>query len=96
MNKSELIDEVAKQADISKVKAGQVVDAILSAIEGAMKSGDSVTLVGFGTFAIAERAARTGRNPSTGAPLQIPASRVPQFRAGKNLKDAANSAPAAK
>ena len=96
MNKTELIDAVAKQTEMTKAKAAQAIDVTLSAIEDAIKAGDSVTLIGFGTFSIAERAARTGRNPSTGEPLHIPASRVPQFKAGKNLKDAANSVPVTK
>ncbi len=90
MNKSELIDAVATGADISKADAGRAVDALVDTVSGALKSGDSVTLVGFGTFLVRDRAARTGRNPKTGEELQIAASKVPAFKAGKALKDAVN------
>ena len=90
MNKSELIDAIAESADISKAKAGAALDAVTAGITGALKSGDSVSLVGFGTFSVKERAARTGRNPQTGATIQIKASKVPGFKAGKALKDAVN------
>lgn len=90
MNKSELIDLIAESADISKAKAGAALDAVVSGITGALKSGDSVSLVGFGTFSVKARAARTGRNPQTGATIQIKASNVPGFKAGKALKDAVN------
>lgn len=90
MNKSELIDAVAGNADISKADAGRAVDALVNTISGALKTGDSVTLVGFGTFLVRDRAARTGRNPKTGEVLQIKASKVPAFKAGKALKDAVN------
>ena len=90
MNKSELIDLIAEEADISKAKAGAALDAVVSGITGALKSGDSVSLVGFGTFSVKARAARTGRNPQTGATIQIAASNVPGFKAGKALKDAVN------
>ncbi|MCH6584674.1 MAG: HU family DNA-binding protein [Nitrosomonadaceae bacterium] len=90
MNKSELIDAIAKSADISKVSAGDALDATLSAIRSALKKGQSVTLVGFGTFKVAKRAARTGRNPRTGAAIKIKAAKVPKFSAGKALKDAVN------
>ncbi len=90
MNKSELIDAIAKSADISKVSAGDALDATLSAIRTALKKGQSVTLVGFGTFKVAKRAARTGRNPRTGAAIKIKAAKVPKFSAGKALKDAVN------
>lgn len=90
MNKSELIDAIAKSADISKVSAGDALDATLSAIRSALKKGQSVTLVGFGTFKVAKRAARTGRNPRTGAAIKIKAAKVPKFSAGKALKDALN------
>jgi DNA-binding protein HU-beta len=96
LNKTELIDEVAKNVpELTKIKAGQAVDAVINAIEGALKAGDAVTLIGFGTFSIGDRVARTGRNPKTGEPMQIPASRVPRFRPGKNLKDAVTAAPVA-
>ncbi len=90
MNKSELIDAIAKSADISKVSAGDALDATLSAIRSALKKGQSVTLVGFGTFKVAKRAARTGRNPRTGAAIKIKAAKVPKFSAGKARKDAVN------
>lgn len=88
MNKSELIDAIAAHADISKAAAGKALDGVVAAVTEALKKGDTVTLVGFGTFYVGERAQRTGRNPKTGAPLTIPASRSPKFRAGKALKDA--------
>ncbi len=90
MNKAELIDAVADAADLSKASAGRAVDAAIDAITGALKSGDNVTLVGFGTFTVRSRAARTGRNPRTGEEIQIKASKVPGFKAGKALKDAIN------
>lgn len=88
MNKSELIDVVASNADVTKASAGQAVEATLDAIADALQSGDTVALVGFGTFSVRERGARTGRNPRTGESIQIAASRVPAFKAGKALKDA--------
>ncbi|MGB7534337.1 MAG: HU family DNA-binding protein [Azonexus sp.] len=88
MNKSELIEAVVNSAGLSKVAAGKAVEAVFDAITDALKSGDQVTLVGFGTFAVRERAARTGRDPRTGEPLEIKASRSPAFKAGKGLKDA--------
>ncbi len=90
MNKSELIDAIATQADISKAAAGRALDAAVEAITGALKKGDSVSLIGFGTFYVGERAARTGRNPQTGKTLEIKAAKSPKFRAGKGLKDAIN------
>jgi len=90
MNKSELIDEIAKSADISKTAAGRALDATVEAVKKSLKKGDSVTLIGFGTFSVGKRAARTGRNPRTGAALKIKAAKVPKFRAGKGLKDAVN------
>lgn len=90
MNKSELIDQVAKSAEISKAAAGRALDATIAAVKGALKKGGMVTLVGFGTFYVGKRAARTGRNPRTGAAIKIKSSRVPKFRAGKALKDAVN------
>ncbi len=90
MNKSELIDVIAKSADISKASAGDALDATLSAIRAALKKGQSVTLVGFGTFKVGKRAARTGRNPRTGEAIKIKAAKVPKFSAGKALKDAVN------
>lgn len=88
MNKAELVEIIANSADISKAKAGQAVDAFISAVTGALKKGDSVTLVGFGTFTTAERAERTGRNPATGQEIKIAASTTPKFKPGKQLKDA--------
>lgn len=90
MNKSELIDAIAASADISKAAAGRALDAMVSSITGALKGGDQVTLIGFGTFSVKDRAARTGRNPQTGAEIQIAAAKVPSFKAGKALKDAVN------
>ncbi len=90
MNKTELIDAVAETADLSKADAGRAVDAVISTVTKALKSGDSVTVVGFGTFQVRERAARSGRNPKTGATIQINASKNPAFKAGKALKDAVN------
>jgi DNA-binding protein HU-beta len=90
VNKSELIDAIAASADLSKASAGRALDAVVEAVTGALKSGDSVSLVGFGTFSVKERAARTGRNPQTGAEIQIAAAKVPSFKAGKALKDAVN------
>jgi len=90
MNKSELIDAVAESADLSKADATKAVDAFASTVTDALNQGDQVTLVGFGTFTVRERAARTGRNPRTGASINIPASKVPGFKAGKALKDAVN------
>ncbi|WP_167400581.1 MULTISPECIES: nucleoid-associated protein HU-beta [Xenorhabdus] len=90
MNKSQLIDKIAADANISKAAAGRVVDAFISSVSGALKNGDDVALVGFGTFIVRERAARTGRNPQTGKEIKIAAAKVPAFRAGKGLKDAVN------
>lgn len=88
MNKSELIDAVAGSADLSKAAAGRAVDATLDTIKKTLQEGDQVTLIGFGTFTVRERAARTGRDPRTGEPLEIPATKNPTFKAGKALKDA--------
>ena len=90
MNKIELIEHVAKQADISKAAAGRALEAVVGGIRTALKKGNSVTLVGFGTFSIGKRAARAGRNPRTGAAIKIKAAKVPKFRPGKALKDAVN------
>ncbi len=90
MNKTDLIDHVAKQADISKAAAGRALDAVVGGIRGALKKGTPVTLVGFGTFTIGKRAARNGRNPRTGASIRITAAKIPKFRPGKALKDALN------
>lgn len=88
MNKSELIEAVANSADLPKATAGKVVDATLAAITEALKAGNQITLVGFGTFSVRERAARTGRDPRTGNTIDIKASKIPAFKAGKALKDA--------
>ena len=87
MNKSDLVDAVASKADMSKAEAGRAVDAVLGSVGDALGNGDSVSLVGFGTFSVRHRAARMGRNPQTGATMQIAASKVPGFKAGKALKD---------
>jgi DNA-binding protein HU-beta len=91
VNKSELIDAVAVTADLPKAAAARAIDAMTDAIAASLKSGQSVSLVGFGSFNVKDRPARTGRNPQTGAPIQIAAARVPSFKAGKALKDAVNS-----
>ena len=90
MNKSDLIDAVAGDADVSKAESARVVDAVIDSITRALKKGDTVTLVGFGTFQVRERAARSGRNPKTGETIKIDASKNPAFKAGKALKDAVN------
>ena len=90
MNKAELIDAVAASTDLSKADATRAVESTLSAISGALSKGDSVALVGFGTFSVKQRAARMGRNPKTGAEIHIPASKVPGFKAGKALKESVN------
>ena len=90
MNKTELVDQIAASAEISKAAAARAVDATVAAVKAALKAGDSVSLIGFGTFYVGERAARTGRNPQTGKTLKIKATKVPKFRAGKGLKDAVN------
>lgn len=90
MNKSELVDAVADRADISKAAASRAVDSMVDVISEALGKGDQVTLVGFGTFLTRKREARQGRNPRTGENIQIKASRVPSFKAGKGLKDAVN------
>lgn len=90
MNKSELIEAVATAADISKTAAARAVDGVLGAVTKALKKGEEVSLIGFGTFAVRKRAARTGRNPRTGDAIKIKAAKVPGFRAGKALKDAVN------
>ena len=88
MNKSELIEAIAQEADISKAAATKALDGMMNAVTNALKKGDTVTLVGFGTFYVGERAARQGRNPRTGEALTIAAAKTPKFRAGKALKDA--------
>ncbi len=88
MTKEELIAKAAQDADVTKTEAGKVLTSILDSIEGALKKGDKVSLVGFGTFSVAARAAREGRNPATGQPIKIPATNIPKFKPGKKLKDA--------
>ena len=88
MNKSELVDSVATGTGLSKVQSAEAVDAVIGAIQGALKDGDQVSLVGFGTFLVTDRAARVGRNPRTGEEIKIPAAKLPKFRPGKGLKDA--------
>ena len=88
MNKSDLIEHIAKQADISKAAATRALDAIVGGVKTTLKKSGSVTIVGFGTFAVTKRAARTGRNPRTGAAIKIKAAKVPKFKPGKALKDA--------
>jgi DNA-binding protein HU-beta len=90
MNKSELIEAVASGADLSKADATRATDAVLEGISNALSQGDQVAIVGFGTFSVRERAARTGRNPQTGETINIKASKTPGFKAGKALKDAVN------
>jgi DNA-binding protein HU-beta len=90
MNKSELVDAVAESADLTKASAARAVDAMVEAITGSLKDGDTVALLGFGTFVVRDRAARSGRNPRTGETIKIAASKVPAFKPGKALKDALN------
>ena len=88
MNKSELIEHIAKQADISKAAATRALEAMIGGVKTTLKRGGSVSLVGFGTFTVTKRAARSGRNPRTGAAIKIKAAKVPKFRPGKGLRDA--------
>jgi DNA-binding protein HU-beta len=88
VNKSELIEHIAKQADISKAAATRALEAMIGGVKNTLKRGGSVSLVGFGTFTVTKRAARAGRNPRTGAAIKIKAAKVPKFRPGKGLKDA--------
>ena len=90
MNKTELIEHIAKQADISKAAAGRALEATIGAVRTTLKKGGTVALGGFGTFAVTQRAARAGRNPRTGAAIKIKSAKVPKFRPGKALKDALN------
>ena len=87
MNKTELIDFIADEADLSKASAGRALDAMIDGVTNTLKTGDTVTIVGFGTFAVGARAARTGRNPQTGATIKIPARNVVKFTVGKALKE---------
>ncbi len=90
MNKSELINAIAEHANLTKADAGRGLDAFIKTIETTLKTGDSISLVGFGTFTVKERAERTGRNPQTGQEITIAAAKVPSFKPGKGLKDAVN------
>ena len=90
MNKSELIDAIARHADISKAAAGRALEATMNSIKSALKKDEVVTLVGFGSFHVGKRAARVGRNPRTNVAIKIRAAKVPKFRAGKALRDAVN------
>ena len=90
MNKSELIDAIAEATELSKADSGRALDATLETISGTLAKGDQVVLVGFGTFSVKQRAARTGRNPKTGETIQIKATKVPGFKPGKALKDTVN------
>jgi DNA-binding protein HU-beta len=90
MNKTDLIEAMADSADISKAAAGRALDGLIDAITKAVKNDDTVSIVGFGTFLLRERAARTGRNPKTGKEIEIAASKMPAFKAGKAFKDAVN------
>jgi len=90
MNKSELINAIAEESGLTKADAGRALDATLTSVTNALKGGDSIALIGFGTFSVKERSARTGRNPQTGEAIQIKASKIPSFKAGKTLKDAVN------
>ena len=90
MNKSELIAKIAEKSGLNPKDAGKALDGLTQAVSDALANGENVTLVGFGTFSIKERAERTGRNPQTGEPIQIAASKTPTFKAGKALKDAVN------
>lgn len=96
MNKSELVDSIASKAGLTKVQANDALNAFIASVGEALSKDDSIALVGFGTFSVKERAARTGRNPQTGAEMQIPASKVPSFKAGKGLKDSVNGVKAEK
>jgi len=90
VNKAELIDRIAESSDISKAAVSRALDATLEAITDSLKNAESVSLIGFGTFLVRDRAARSGRNPSTGAAIEIAAAKVPAFKPGKALKDALN------
>jgi len=90
MNKSDLVDAIADSAGLSKADAGRALDGLVKTVTKALKKGDTVSLVGFGTFSVRKRAARTGRNPRTGETIKIKASKNPAFKAGKALKDAVN------
>ena len=91
MNKGQLVDNIAESADISKAAAGRALDAFVETVTASLVAGENVSLIGFGSFTVKERAARTGRNPRTGESLEIKAAKVPGFKAGKSLKDAINA-----
>jgi len=90
VNKTELIEHIAERADLSKASAGRALEAVIEGVKASLKKGQSVSVLGFGTFSVTKRAARTGRNPSTGAAIKIKAAKVPKFRPGKALKDHLN------
>jgi DNA-binding protein HU-beta len=90
VNKTELIEHIAKQADISKAAATRALDSMIGGVMSTLKKGGSVSIIGFGTFAVTKRAARSGRNPRTGATIKIKSAKVPKFRPGKALKDHLN------
>jgi DNA-binding protein HU-beta len=90
VNKSELIDAIAEAADLPKASAAKALEAVINTVSNSLKGGEQVVLVGFGTFSVKDRPARTGRNPQTGQPIEIAAARIPSFKAGKALKDAVN------
>lgn len=90
MNKTELVEKIAEAADLSKAAAARALDAMVNEVKASLKKGDPVSLIGFGTFDVGVRAARTGRNPRTGAAIKIKKAKVPKFRPGKGLKDAVN------
>ena len=90
MNKTQLVETIAENSDLSKAAAGRALDAFIEAVSDTLQSGDQVALVGFGTFSVRTRAARTGRNPKTGEEIQIAEAKVPAFKAGKALKDSCN------
>ena len=90
MNKTDLIEHIAQQADISKAAAGRALEALIGGVKTSLKKGGSVSIAGFGTFAVTKRASRTGRNPRTGAAIKIKSAKVPKFRPGKALKDHLN------
>ena len=90
MNKTEMIEHIAQQADLSKASAGRALEAFIQGVQSALRKGDAVTLVGFGTFTVGKRAARTGRNPRTGDEIRIAEAQVPKFKPGKAFKDALN------
>jgi DNA-binding protein HU-beta len=91
MNKSDLIDAIASHSNLTKADSGRTLDALVKTVENTLKTGDSITLVGFGSFEVKDRTERSGRNPQSGETITIAAAKIPSFKAGKNLKDAVNS-----